>query len=75
MPAHVAVHFCGKRAVMCPDANTPKSTDFLEMQRRMSRVFLQEFEVLVGKLLHGLRQSVIQVPKVMAGEVLHMLNL
>ena len=75
MPAHISAHFGGKRAVMCPDANTPKSTDFLEMQRRMSRVFLQEFVVFVGKLLRGLRQPVIQVPKVLAGEMVHVLIL
>lgn len=71
MPTHIAVYFCGERAVMCADAHAPKSPDLLEMQRRMPWVFLQELEILVGKLLHGLRQPVIQVPKVLAGEMLH----
>ena len=43
-------------AVIDPDPHGPQLSDFLEMQRGVRRVRLQEFEVLSAHSLDGFRQ-------------------
>lgn len=57
------------RSVMEPDAGRPESADFLEMQRRMLRICLQEFKSSVGLFTDGSREGVVVRPKIRSSVV------
>ena len=52
-----------QRTVVFPHPDRPDLPEALEMKRRMPRIGLEEFEVLVGDRLNGLRQRFVERPK------------
>jgi len=61
------------RTVTQTNARRPEAADFLEMERRVPGIGLQQAKRLVGELLHGRRQNAITNPEVWRGMVIHSL--
>ena len=70
-PDYVIVGFNAKRPAFPPDSHGVESADFLEVQRRMLRIFLEQFEIVISELANRLRQVVITFPEVRIGVVFY----
>jgi hypothetical protein len=55
-PHQIVAGFHRERAIAKPDAHRPEFSDFLETQRRMLRVLLQQRVVLIGQLSYLRRE-------------------
>ena len=54
-------------AIMQPHTNRPEATDFLEIQRGVLRVGLQQFKCFIGLFTDGNGKSVVVGPKFWRG--------
>src|ERR1700732_921901 len=70
-PQQAAFDFHRQRAIPGPDPNGPEAAHFLEMQRRMLRILLEERVVLVGNQAHIIRTPLVRLPEPRAREVPH----
>lgn len=70
-PDDVITGFNTERSVFSSNADGRESTDFLEMQGRMLRIFLQQFEAVISQFADRLRQVIITFPEVWIGVVFY----
>lgn len=70
-PEQAVVNFDGEGSVLQADASGSESSGFLEMQRRMSRVCLQQRKVPVSQLLNRGWESFVTLPETWTREVAH----
>ena len=68
-PQQSAFDFSGERAVREADADRAIGADLLEVQRWMSQIGLEKFEVFVGKLPNRIGKSLITGPELGIGEM------
>jgi len=64
-----------KRSIVSPDPNGPINTGFLEVKRGMTRIGIQQVEVLSRELLNLRRKRVEEPPEIRAREVLQISRL
>lgn len=60
--AIIAVRY-GESPVSNADASRPVRSDSLEVQRWMSGILLEQFEICIGKIAHALGQAFISFPE------------
>ena len=72
-PKQTILHFDCQYAMPYTNACRPESTDLLEVKRRMSWIFLEQCEVLVGQLSNVGGQRVVAPPEAGTGEMVHIL--
>lgn len=70
-PLYAALNIVAQGPVMDTDACRPEFSNTLEVQRRMMRVGLEQFEVSVGNDTNLPRESLVEGPKSRRGEVPH----
>ncbi len=58
-----------ERAIMKPDSDRVKDANLLEADRRMARIALEEFKVLVGERSDAVWKLLIVEPEIGVGEV------
>ena len=68
-PYEPVERFDGKGAVVSPDPGRPEAADFLEMERRMTRVLFQPRVRLIGEALDMWRQGPVGRPEIRRGVV------
>ena len=68
-PQHAIGHVDGQRAIMRPHSYRVKTTCAFEMERRMSRIGFEDFELLVGQDTNPLWQRIVASPEGRCGMV------
>jgi hypothetical protein len=74
MPSEIAVCFGGDCPVVKPDSHTPIPSYFLQMERGVMRIYLQQREAFVRQGPYLRRKLVISGPKGIGCEMTHTLG-
>ena len=70
IPKHTSVDCDAKGAISAANAHRALGANFLVVQGRMKRIFLEQFEILVRDVAHGNGQFVVCGPKVGRSEMI-----
>ena len=62
-PEIAVIHLYGERAIEQADTDGPETSDFLELQRRMTRIALQQRVIGIGQLSNRKRERLIGSPE------------
>ena len=69
---HNSLRRINPRGTVVPaDTDRPKTTDLLEMEGRMMRIFFEELKITVRKFLDIAGEAVIRFPKTWIGLMVH----